>query len=497
MMKRVLCAALILVLVPCLALADFTMAGYDDENTYRAWGSNLFFQRMEERTGVKFTYRQYTKESDWQQFKQDMLAGTAELPDVLFKADLSGTECLTLLQKGVLVDLAPYLAECCPHLSALLEAHPEYREAITLPGGGIAALPAIHQRPSESVIWLNQDWLNTLGLSMPTTAEEFAEVLRAFKNSDPNRNGKQDEIPMAFLGAFDLKFLGHAFGLTANDYNLRAVDGQAEFVPLDPAFRDFVTWLRQLFAEGLLDPQGFVTTDSLRTVTNENNTRVYGGAIAPLLTSFLPASWMSSYAVMPPLSYQGQTVYRSFIGPVLGGTFAITSACGDVPALLRWVDEFYTEEVYLLASAGQENVDYVVDGDGTWRLTANASGNTYFSGQTLLSSGTAYPCYATEDFQRRYTDGSVARLSKELEKVTAVARRPFPYYTLTEEQAAAVAPLQNALGRLVDEQMARWVLGEDEITDDSFAAFEQALRDAGLEQFMTFWQSVLTGRNEG
>jgi len=70
-------------------------------------------------------------------------------------------------------------------------------------------------------------------------------------------------------------------------------------------------------------------------------------------------------------------------------------------------------------------------------------------------------------------------------------RLPFPYYILTAEQAAKIAPLQNEIGYYVDMQIARWVLGEEEISDETFAAFEQKLNELGLEEFLAFWQDVL------
>ena len=48
----------------------------------------------------------------------------------------------------------------------------------------------------------------------------------------------------------------------------------------------------------------------------------------------------------------------------------------------------------------------------------------------------------------------------------------------------------------LDESIARWVIGETEISDETFAAFEAQLRDAGLDRFMNFWQQVLDGRNQ-
>lgn len=493
MLKRVVCFLLIF-LLPCAALSEYSMAGYDDENTYRDWSTNLFFQRMEEKTGVTFCYQQYKTEKDWNAAKAAMLAG-GELPDLLFKAELSPAECIKMLDQGVIIDLKPYIEQYCPNLYAILQENPEYWDAITLPDGRVPTLPAISEQPLQNCIWLNQDWMNKLNLSMPTTAEELTEVLRAFQNGDPNGNNKKDEIPLAFLGPFDLKFLGHAFGLVANDYNLRAVDGQVEFVPRHENYRAFVEWLRALYAEGLLDKNGFTTSDKLRTVSDSSKTNVYGGVITTMVTNFLPSDWAGSYAALPPLTYEGTATYRSFLGHVQSGTCAVTSACENIGEVLGWVDLFYTEEVYVLSSAGLENVDYVMDGDNTWRMTDAATGNMYFTGETLISSGSTAPGLASDDFQRRYHDAAVGFISDQVALVNAVAERPFPYYALTYEQEEEIAPLQAKIGRLVDESLARWVLGETEISDESFADFENALNEAGLEEFMAFWQNVLDGRN--
>ena len=72
--------------VPAIAEESFTMAGYDDSGTGHVWETNLFFQRMEEKTGVHFAFQQFTDSQTWQQKKAELLSGD-EMPDVLFKAD--------------------------------------------------------------------------------------------------------------------------------------------------------------------------------------------------------------------------------------------------------------------------------------------------------------------------------------------------------------------------------------------------------------------------
>lgn len=477
------------------ALADgeettFVMAGFDNTQ-YREWVNNQFFIRMEEETGVKFVYQQYANREEWIAAKAAMTA-EGNLPDILFKAELSAAECIEMREKGVLIDLAPYLEACCPNLWAILQENPEYLSAITLPDGSIAALPYITTTPLQNYMWINTKWLKSLNLSMPGTAEELVHVLTAFKTRDPNKNGRQDEIPLGFLGPFDLKFLGHAFGLVANDYNVFVKDGQVRFMPLEENFRLFMTWCRDLYEQGLLDKSGFSTSNVMRQVTDSDALPTYGIILTPVAADLFRVSWSSDYAIMDPLSYDGKRVYRDFSGEVLRGTFAITSACKEPETLLKWVDFLYSEEGAVLATIGRENVDYLVDGDGTWRLTESAQNDSFFSTGSLIDGGGTAPGILADDFQRRYGGSSDLRTTVERQdEVNAMTVRPFPYYSLTRAQEEEITPLQNQIGYYVDMQIARWVLGEEEITDESFAQFARTLDEMGLPEFLAFWQDVL------
>ena len=493
MRKLMICLVLAcLVLLPLTAPAEqpLVMAGYEDQESYRLWSENLFFKRMEQQTGLVFEYRQAQSADSWDKMKAGFYSGEADLPQVLFKAELSPAETIDMLDAGILIDLAPLIEENAPNLHRLLEENADIRAAVTLPGERVGALPYINLTPSQNCLWINQSWLDELKLDMPGTAEELAQVLSAFKTGDPNRNAKADEVPLAFLGAYDLKYLAHAFGLAANDFNVYVRDGQAKFMPLEPAFRDYVAWLRDLHQRGLLDRDGFTTADTLRRVTDEKQTVRYGALIAPLPTYILPAAWTDQYAVVPPLAYEGGQVYRSISPRATPGTFALTKACVDPAQMLRWVDYLYTAEGAILASSGQEGVDFLVDGDGTWRKTEAASQQSFLSSVSIMT-GTTPPGVSNDAFQRRYNDQIVRRVSEQIDMVSDIARDPFPPFSLTREQEEQIAPLQQALGRYVDESIARFVIGEWEMSDERFALFETELQSLGLEQFLSFWQAVL------
>lgn len=357
MLKRFLCLALCVLFLPLAvanAEATFSMAGYDGEDSNHDWETNQFFVRMQERTGISFTFQEYKSSADWQKAKDQMFAA-GELPDVLFKASLTSEELIRYTESGQLIDLKPLLEENAPHLWALLTENPEWMEAITLPNGKIGALPALHSASTQDVLWINQTWLKNLGLDMPTDMESLKQVLIAFRDKDPNQNNKKDEIPLGFLGPWELKFLSSAFGVVANDYNIYlADDGTVHFWPDEDSFFELAAWLKELYAEGLLDPDGFYTSDVLRRSTDSKAPETYGVFFAPSPMNIVTYDQASDYVILAPLESGGQQIYRDLCGTLTRGTFAITSACSDPAALLQWVDILYTEEGAIEAMLGKE-----------------------------------------------------------------------------------------------------------------------------------------------
>ena len=188
--------------------------------------------------------------------------------------------------------------------------------------------------------------------------------------------------------------------------------------------------------------------------------------------------------------YEGRQVYRSIAPAVVTGTFAVTTACQDVPALLRWVDALYAPEGAILAAIGKEGQDYVVDGDGSWRSLPGIQ-DTAYQANGIISTGTAIPGVSSDAFQRRYSDPLVGQLSGQVDQVRAVAADPFPPFSLTEAEEQRIAPLQAAIGRHVDEGIARFVLGERALTKEEITEFKVELEALGLPAFMAFWQEIL------
>ena len=101
-------------IIPAFA-DDLVMMGFDDASLNRDWANNRFFSHMAEKTGLTFTFRQYSDEQAYHDALMAM-ATSQDNPDVLFKASLSPAQALMLTEQGVLMDLAPLLKEHCPNM---------------------------------------------------------------------------------------------------------------------------------------------------------------------------------------------------------------------------------------------------------------------------------------------------------------------------------------------------------------------------------------------
>lgn len=470
---------------------DYILEGFDGNVSYRVWEDNLFFSRMQEATGISFQFRQFTDDNTWSQRKQELIEGK-DLPDVLFKAELSASEVRDLYHEGRIIDLTPYLEEYAPDLWKLLEEHPEWKKAITLDNGAIPALPAINLLQNNDAMWINTTWMNRLKLDMPTTAEELTEVLRAFRDGDPNANYQKDEIPLAFVGMWELRFLGHAFGIIDNDYYVTEKDGKVTSSLPTEENRAFLTWLHQLWEEGLLDQNGFSTADSLRQITDDNKAIPYGVLLSSSPLTILPESALKQFELLEPLQYDGKQIYRDMAGDLVRGAFAITSVCARPEKLVAWVNTLYTEAGSIMANYGVEGDDYIWNEDGMWEWSSSLETVAdEVIPQHTISEGGAAPIYADASFQLKYRDENTRSAVNAMYTLKQKSVIPYPPVTLDKADEARVAEIQNDLSRYAEKTMACFVTGDIELTDANWETFCRTLEEKGLPEMVAIWQKAV------
>lgn len=418
-LKKTLFLSLALSLLAGAASAA-TLTGLETETVERSWESSLFFPRMEALTGrfdggARPFRMKRSMPQCWTQWRR------ATFPaDVLFKANLTRAQEQTLLNGGALIDLAPLIEANMPNLSALLAAHPDWKAAICLEDGRIASLPLLNTTERQVCVWINAKWLSALNLSAPTSVEELTDVLLAFKTGDPNGNYKQDEIAADLIGIYEMRWLLPYFGIVADDSNLaRQADGSLVFAPELPAYRDFISTLRDWVEKGILTKDAFTamhSTAALSSSSDDEDAAVTSGLLVTMTPyTHVPSSAVTDYEALLMPDASGATRWRDLLGDVWTGCFAVTSSCEDPAAALRWVDALYGEEGALLAYAGIEGEDYAWNADGTWSFkVTNSRTINDIRANVLMYTGAAMPGLYPGRFHRQGRQpGRSARLRAE------------------------------------------------------------------------------------
>ena len=172
MKKTVLLALTLALCLAAMGANALTMTGLESDTVGRQWENHLFFSRMQALTGVEIQAHGVSDKAEYAALIDCMLTGGAA-HDVLFKANLSRGQEIALADSGAIIDLAPHIAQHMPNLSALLEAHPQWREIISLEDGHIVSLPLLNKGERQAIMWINRAWLEKLGLAMPRTLEEL------------------------------------------------------------------------------------------------------------------------------------------------------------------------------------------------------------------------------------------------------------------------------------------------------------------------------------
>ncbi|KIL39813.1 ABC transporter substrate-binding protein [Gordoniibacillus kamchatkensis] len=107
---------------------------------------------------------------------------------------------------------------------------------------------------------IREDWIKKLNLKDPVTLDDYYNVLKAFKEQDPDGNGKADTYGLSTAGMYELQGFFSAAGLKQRYVEK---DGKLDVPYSTDAAIPVYEWLNKLYKEGILDPN-FTTNDTAK-----------------------------------------------------------------------------------------------------------------------------------------------------------------------------------------------------------------------------------------
>ncbi len=294
---------------------------------------------------------------------------------------------------GAFYSLDDYM-EYLPNYSAFLAENPDVIASTVSADGKMYYIPIIYDAPLTRVLFIRQDWLDNLGLDMPTTTEEYEQVLIAFRDDDPNGNGLNDEIPFFcdyWTEMIRLVTLWDARAYGSADMTTRISmddDGNMYHTWMTDEFKVGIENISRWYDEGLIDIEIFTKGTASR---KEYIPGDIGGSTRDMIASTssyhdtVDIEGFNFVVMAPPVTASGNQFEENGRSKVGTNGWAISTSCDPdkVAALFTYLDFFWSEEGHLLANFGIEGVDYtMVDGEAifTDAVLNNSEGkavNTY------------------------------------------------------------------------------------------------------------------------
>ncbi|MFS0725554.1 extracellular solute-binding protein [Paenibacillus sp. 1P07SE] len=200
-------------------------------------------QALQEATNTDITM-QFVPNSSYGD-KMNITLASGQLP-TLMVVDRNSASFINAARTGAFWELGPYLQDY-PNLS---QANPIILNNSSVDGKtyGIYRGRVL----GRMGVTINRDWMENLGLEEPKSLEEFYALLKAFKEDDPDGNGKDDTygiVVTKYAGPWDI--MQTWFG-APNKWG-EAEDGSLVPAHTTPEYLEALKFFRQLYEEGLVN----------------------------------------------------------------------------------------------------------------------------------------------------------------------------------------------------------------------------------------------------
>lgn len=450
---------------------------------------------LEEKADVTIRWEEVS--ADWDQKKNPMLAA-GDVPDLIIGANaITDSDLATF--GSLFEDLGDDM-EALPNVQAMFDEVDGAQSMATSLEGPVYSLPSYKKFWPQTVThqYINQQWLDTLGLETPTTWDELYDVLVAFKEGDPNGNGQADEIPLDFapvgttgFGYFQPTALLGGTGLTISGGGGAGIvveDGTVSNFFTDERYKEVVEFLNRCWEAGLISEEAFTQDYSTyQSVARGTGDQARVGFSWGWSGSdrFGPGVYEQYVPTAPLLAEAGQSADASWsydFENLTRNHLTMSASAANKDAVLRLVNEFYSTDTSIQVLFGDipTNVEKVSDTDykvlppadtnldpSTWKWTSSLADNgPIFIREDLTVELPSDLAEAVED---------AVPLQPAFDSLDVDANVwPGPYVKMSAEDLSTISLNNTAIFGVAMPKFAEWITsgGVDEQWDDYVAQLE-------------------------
>lgn len=327
--------------------------------------NNVVIQEIEKRTNTKLQVTILTP-SDYLD-KYNLLVASGDTPDI---SRLPGYDYYQYIPQGIFLDMTDLLDQYGENMKKYI---PQEAWDLVTVNNKHYAIPN-YNWPGKYNFYIRQDWLDNLGLKVPTNLDELRDALKKFTYDDPDKNGKNDTYGISVQEEFNDVNIGFmnifgAFGVMPYQYYVK--DGKVYSPFITPEYKAAIEYITTLYMEDkVVDPDIFIEkTDQARMNLAQGKSGTFNGWWA--IPEQVLIDQMKMKQIDPDVKWtiaDGITGSNGQCGLFSNGsdngTCSISTKCKDPVAAIKLLDFLTSDEGAYLASLGIEGVHYTKKSDG-------------------------------------------------------------------------------------------------------------------------------------
>ena len=473
---------------------------------FKDMNENITYQELEKRTNIHINYIHPAAGQDLQQL--NLLIASKQMPDIiqynLFKFYPGGPS--KAIEDGVIIKLNDLIDKYAPNYSKILQDPAEKRQA-ALDDGTLCHFPCISRLDLTFGPIIRQDWLDKLGLQAPRTIDELHDVLKAFKESDPNGNGKKDEIPMVAWSdssSSDLVNLFAPYGVLSDFYK----DGNTvKFGPIEPAYRDALVTMNKWYREGLLDPEFALTDDKSadQKFTSDKAGFTYsyvGLSVAkynPIMKAKNPGYNLVAIPNFIGPAGKQYTAYNTALEDISGTGKYISTNNKYQEETARWLDYHYGEEGIRLLNWGIEGETFTMangEPEYTELITKNPEGLAMDEAAIKYTLAESWESFVRDPLPGNKYFNNMPGISEAIATLkTSDASLVMPSTISPKtEEAQQLASIINEVNTYKSEMFTKFVMGTEPL--DNFDNYVDTIKKMNIDAAIAIKQAALDRYNK-
>ena len=516
---------LILVILALLMTMFGTVAIAEDEPTHltalfvkhgltKDIDSFEWLKEIEKEANVDVEWTQYVIGDEWNTIKAALFA-SGDIPDIIINGTVSTDYSV---YDGLFQDMSDLIPQYGPNLTAMFEKHPECKIIVSEMDGSIYSTPK-YQRVWPTAargMYINKQWLDNLGLEIPTTLDELYTVLKAFKDNDANGNGDpNDEIPYDYQSRGTIYFAG-SYGITLSGYGdyqrgFYSDGGEIKNLFMQDCFEDMMAYIAKLHVDGLVNPetltQDYSQYQSL--ARGVDGVAKVGMTIGWESTDRFGLEVVDQYVPLPQMTLSKDNPYytediryqNDYEGLNYGANrCAMSAACENKEAAMRFIDTFYKPENSLQVLWGGITDGCISkDGENEYSILAPAD--------STIDAGTWKWMNAFADNGPTNIDESLnihlgvdmLGVVTEQESYAAIQdRTPYEdiihnvFFKYTSDQQTQRAFIGTALDNIIGPAYAKMITLQGDELKQAIEQFRNDLVAAGINEYAAMLQEAHT-----